>query len=82
MNNYKTSDEAWEAGQQWIKNSSTWEKMEHLKESCTEYFFKDCTLLGEMARWMSQEEFTKFFKHLCSNWEIKTPQEIDYEMNS
>jgi len=79
---YKDADEAWEAGQEWIKTSSTYEKMDYMKETCTEYFFKECRLLDEMARWMTQEDFNEFFKHLCSNGMIKTPQELDYDMNN
>lgn len=86
--NYKESNEtylqnkAWERGQEWIETSNKWEKMEYLKETCSNEFFQECTLLDEMVRWMDDQEFNQFFKKICSHWNILTPPELDYEMNN
>lgn len=74
-------DEAYEAGQRWIYKSDRWEKMEYLKESCSSDFLQN-HLMDEMVRWMGEDDFTEFFKHLCRNWDIKTPQELEHLMNS
>jgi len=60
---YKDTDEAWEAGNEWIRQSDRWEKLDFLMETAS-------------------LEFNEFFNHLRRNWDIKTPQELDYAMNS
>lgn len=77
---HTTQDEAYDAGQEWIKESDRFEKLDYLMETCSSDF-KD-TLLNEAVRWMGEDDFSEFFKHLCRNWEIKTPQELDYLMNN
>lgn len=84
--NYKESNEdylqnkAWEKGQRWIKTTDRWDKMEFLKMSCSSDFL-DYHLMDEMVRWMGEDDFNEFFKHLCKNWEIQTPPELDYAMS-
>jgi hypothetical protein len=77
---YNNADEAYDAGQKWIKESDRFEKLDFLMET-TSQEFKD-NLLNEIARWMGEHDWEEFFNHLVRNWEIKTPQELDYEMNN
>ena len=77
---YKDADEAWEAGNVWVRQTDRHEKLDYLMETASPEF-KD-NIVNEMVRWMGEEDFSEFFKHLRRNWDIKTPQELDYEMNS
>ena len=77
---YTTQDEAYDAGQEWIKESNRFEKLDYLMETAS-IEFKD-TFLNEIVQWMGEDDFDNFFKHLCRNWDIKTPQELDYLMNN
>jgi hypothetical protein len=77
---YKSADEAWEAGNEWVKTSNRHEMLDFLMETATPEF-RD-TIITEMANYMSERDFIGFFDHLRRNWEIKTPQELDYLMNS
>jgi hypothetical protein len=38
--------------------------------------------INEIVQWMSDEDFSEFFKHLRKNWGFKTPQELDHAMNN
>jgi len=58
-----------------INAMTRFEKLEYLLETCSESFIKDCTMLHEMTRWMSESDFNEFFTHLCSNWQIEDPSE-------
>jgi hypothetical protein len=78
---YKDADEAWEAGNEWIKQSDKWEKLEFLKETCTTEFLQE-TLPHELMKFMNEFEVNEFFNHLRRNWAVMTPQELDYDMNS
>ena len=75
------ANQAWEAGQEWIKQSDRFEKMEYLQETCSSDFL-ECHLMDEMVKWMGEKDFSEFFQHLCRNWDIKTPQELEHLMNS
>ena len=77
---YQTQDEAWEAGNEWVRESDRWEKLEFLQENCTTDFVEN-DLLREVVKFMGQHEFNEFFNHLRRNWGINTPQELEYEMN-
>ena len=77
---YKSADEAWEAGNQWVHQSNRYEKLDFIMETATPEF-KD-NIINELAVFMSEDDFNEFFDHLRRNWEIKTPQELDYAMNS
>ena len=57
------------------------EKLEYLLETCSEHFIKDCTMLHEMVRWMEEDDFSKFFSHLCSMWNIENPEDEEDESN-
>ena len=85
MNNttteYKDADEAWEAGNQWVRATRRWDKLEYLEEVCTSDFLER-TILHEVVKFMGEDDFNEFFNHLRRNWDIKTPQELDYAMNS
>ena len=57
------------------------EKLEWLRESCTQEFVQE-TLLEEMARWMGEDEFTKMYEWLCTHWDIaETPEELNAILN-
>jgi hypothetical protein len=76
---YKDADETWEAGNKWVQATSRWDKLHYLTETAPEL---QESLVNEMARFMSEESFNEFFTHLRRNWDVKTPQELDYAMNS
>jgi len=58
------------------------EKIEWLRETCTEEFTKEI-LVNEMARWMGEDDFDRFYDHLCGCWDIaKTPEELNVMVNS
>ena len=57
------------------------EKMEWLKETCSEEFISK-QLIEEMVMWMSDQDFSKFYEHLCGCWDITgSPEELDALMN-
>ena len=57
------------------------EKMEWLEETTTKEFF-NTTLREEMVMWMSDQDFAKFYEHLCGCWDIAaSPEELDALMN-
>ena len=78
---YKDADAAWEAGNEWVRATNRWDKLEYLEENCSSDFLEN-NLLHEVVKFMGEDDFREFFKHLRQNWDIKTPQELDYEMNS
>lgn len=78
---YKDVDEAWEAGNEWVQATNRWDKLEYLEETCSSDFLEK-TLLHEVVKFMGEDDFNEFFDHLRRNWEIKTPQELDYAMNN
>ena len=82
MNNttYKSVDEAWEAGNEWVEQSDRFDKMNHIQETCTKDFVEG-PLVDEILRRMTEKDFNELFNHLRRNWDIKTPQELDYAMN-
>jgi uncharacterized protein YPO0396 len=73
---YNTIDEAWEAGNEWVKTSSRHEMLDFLTETASPEF-RD-TLLTEMVNYMSDKDFAQFFNHLRRNYGVITPQEIAY----
>ncbi len=77
---YPNADEAFEAGTEWIRMSDRHEKLDFLMETAS-VEFKD-NLLNEMVQWMGEDKFDDFFRHLRRNWGIRTPQELDYDMNN
>ena len=80
LTEYKDADAAWEAGNEWIDSTRRFEKLDFIMETAS-IEFKD-TFLNEIVQWMGEEDFSEFFKHIRRNWDIKTPQELDYAMNS
>jgi hypothetical protein len=72
-----TEENVHELGKEWIQRTDRLEKLQYLYESCSEDF-----LLIEMVTWIGEDDFNKFFDHLCRNWEIKTPYELELAMNS
>jgi hypothetical protein len=76
---YKTHDEAWEAGNAWVRDTDRFEKLDFLMETASPEF-KD-NLVNELVKFMGQDDFNEFFNHLRRNWGINTPQELEYEMN-
>lgn len=77
---YNTKDEAWEAGNEWVRESDRWEKVDFLEETCSADFLQE-NLLREIVKFMGEQDFKDFFNHLRRNWGILTPQELDYEMH-
>ena len=45
------------------------DKMEFLKETCNEEIINQ-NFLNEMVSWMGEEDFSKFYDHFCSCWDI------------
>ena len=43
------------------------QKLEYLQETCSPGIAQDSTIMAEMVRWMSEDEFTKFYEYFCSN---------------
>jgi hypothetical protein len=76
---YQTRDEAWEAGNEWVRESDRWEKLDLLMETASPEF-KD-NLVNELVKFMGQHDFNEFFNHLRRNWGMLTPQEMEYEAN-
>ena len=54
------------------------DKLEYLLETCGGDFIKN-HLLNEMTQWMGENDFAEFFDHLCSQWDIKNPEEVEEE---
>lgn len=53
------------------------EKLCWLEDTCSPNFIKEVLPL-EMARWMGEDEFEKFYDHLCRVWEIaKSPTDLE-----
>ena len=77
---YNTIDEAWEAGNEWVKTSSRHEMLDFLTETASPEF-RD-TIITEMVNYMSERDFIGFFNHLRRNYGVMTPQELDYAMNN
>ena len=76
---YKDADEAWEAGNEWVKSTSRHEMLDFLTETAS-IEFRD-NLLNEMVNYIGDKDFAEFFNHLRRNHGILTPQEMDFEMN-
>lgn len=80
MNNtYQDVEEAIEAGNQWVNSTSRNEMLDFLMETAS-LEFKD-NLLNGVVSWMGASDFADFFQHIRRNWDIRTPPELDYEMN-
>jgi len=62
-----------------MKNMTRFDKLEYLPETCSEKFIKDCDMLRDLVRWMSEKEFNEFFYNLIGNRNIKDPTEVDDE---
>jgi hypothetical protein len=77
---YNTIDEAWEAGNEWVKTSNRHEMLDFLTETASTEF-RD-TLLTEVVKFMSDKDFAEFFNHLRRNWGVLTPMELDFNMNN
>ena len=45
------------------------DKMEFLKETCNEEILNH-NLLNELVSWMGEDDFSKFYEHFCSCWDI------------
>lgn len=57
-----------------------YEKLEWLEQTCSENFMKEEFVL-EMVRWMGEDDFDKFYDHLCRHWDIaRTPTEMEAMM--
>lgn len=76
-----TEKEAYQAGREWIKKSTRWEKLDFMKETCSQDFYNN-HLMYEMARFMGEKDFDKFFKQVAHHWDILTPPELEHQWNS
>jgi len=74
------ADQAYDAGTEWIRMSDRHEKLDFLMETAS-VEFKD-GILNELMNFIHEDDMDKFFKHLRKTWSIKTPPELDYELNS
>jgi hypothetical protein len=69
MRDIATTDEA---GDEWIKQTNKYDKLEHLKKNCTAEFLQD-VLLPEMMQYLYEYQFNEIFNRLRKNHGIKTP---------
>ena len=54
-----------------------YQKLEWLAETCGEDFLAG-TFVDEVVNWMGEEDFSKFYNHLCGNHGIaKNQEELD-----
>lgn len=79
-NTYKDADQAYDAGQEWIDETPSHEKLDYIMETAS-IELKD-NLLNEIVQWMGDKDFSEFFRHIHKNWVFLTPPEIDYLMMS
>ena len=77
---YKDADEAYDAGNEWMKTSNRHEMLDFLMETASPEF-KD-NLVNEMVKFMSDKDFADLFNHLRRNYGVLTPQELDFNMNN
>jgi hypothetical protein len=56
-----------------------YDKLEWLEQTCSEKFMKEEFVL-EMVRWMGEDDFGKFYDHLCGCWGIARNSEELEEM--
>lgn len=77
---YNTIDEAYDAGNEWVKTSNRHEMLDFLTETASPEF-RD-TLLTEVVKFMSDKDFADLFNHLRRNYGVLTPQELDFNMNN
>ena len=55
------------------------EKMEFLQETTTVEFHTK-TILEEMVSWMGEDDFSRFYDQLCSNWDVcRSQEELSYK---
>lgn len=58
--------------------TNRFEKMDFLRETLSRDFFgrahERSIVLEEMVRWMTEDEFNKFFETFCSHWDIASDQ--------
>lgn len=60
-----------------INAMTRFEKVEYLLETCSPEFIKACPFLDEMVSWMDEDDFSKFFTHICACWDIKDPEDLE-----
>lgn len=77
-----TEDTIEAANEAWMNGTSRYDKLEYLLEVCSSEHIKECTFLNELVQWMGENDFDEFFKRHCSLWNIKTPAELEHEMNN
>jgi hypothetical protein len=54
-----------------------WEKIEFLKETTTVDTYTT-QLLNELVSWMGEDDFSRFYDHFCSNWDVcRSYQELN-----
>jgi len=60
-----------------INAMTRFEKLQYLLENpfLDKKFITDCTMLREMVYWMSEEDFSSFFTHLCGHFDLECPTE-------
>ncbi len=53
------------------------EKIQWLRDTCTKDFVHN-QLLDEMVMWMGEDDFSKFYDHLCGCWDLaRSPEDPD-----
>jgi|VirMetMinimDraft_7_1064189.scaffolds.fasta_scaffold00064_35 hypothetical protein len=71
-----TTDDEIDARDEWIDETSRFEKVQWLCETCSASFIQQ-NLISEMTSWFEEDDFDKFFDHLTTCWEIETPPETE-----
>jgi hypothetical protein len=57
------------------------DKLFHLYETCTTEYITECTFLNELVSWMPRDLFDEFYEHTTRLWGIKSPEELDEELD-
>ena len=67
--------------QRYNNNMTRYDKVDHLLETCSPSFIKECSFLLELVAWMDEDDFAEFYDDVCSKWDIaKTPEEYNQLM--
>ena len=53
-----------------MSDNNRWDKLNWLEESCSEHFINK-TLVTELVKWMTEDDFEAFYDKLCLDWDIK-----------
>ena len=77
---FETEEQADQQDEKWLQESTRYDKVEYLLESCQEGHIVESTFFNEMVSWMDEDDFTEFFKRHCSLHNILLPNALTYQM--